>query len=100
MPKREANKSFVWDYFEKVGSDSDTDGQVKKCKKCSYVLTSKSSSTSSMVFHLQHKHGISRTSIESEVKLHKVQVQDGDNILKQSSFSNNSNRSSEEWCTY
>lgn len=109
-PPKEARtkRSYVHEYFETVesaGAESDKDQpKKKKCKRCHFVCTPKSSSTSSMQFHLFNSHGISKTShevSESEKELDQASAS-GSKLEKQpsvASFCATKNRSAEEWIT-
>jgi hypothetical protein len=97
-------RSFVHDYFETVESENKEGDSVnkKKCKKCHFVCTPKSGSTSSMQFHLLHSHGISKASVQRSERKEKGQDSGYKTIVKQtsiSSFCASKNRSVEEWCT-
>jgi hypothetical protein len=57
------NRSFVHDYFDPKGTDSNG-VKKRKCKKCHFVCIPKNGSTSSMQFHLLRSHGISRLDMD------------------------------------
>jgi hypothetical protein len=101
-PKR----SFVHDYFDDP-EGTDTNGVKKrKCKKCSFTCVPKNGSTSSMLFHLQHSHGISRPDPDENDE--KDDASSSGNIVKKksvivkpsvASFCASKNKSGEEWLT-
>lgn len=90
MPK-EKGKSFVWEHFLRTGPEE----KVKKCKRCSYIDPSTSSSTSNMASHLLHKHGISNSKEEKEGNT----VPLGNFHMQQSTITTGPRRSIEEWTT-
>jgi hypothetical protein len=102
-----AKRSFVWDYFQPLESDSSA--RKKKCMRCPFVCTPKSGSTSSMAFHLLHSHGISkethsRQQGEAEEQEDQVQVSGSSTVklVKQpsvNSYCATKNRSAKEWFT-
>jgi hypothetical protein len=106
-----AKRSFVWDYFEPVGTDTDSSDSAKKkkCKKCAFACTPRTGSTSSMAFHLLHSHGISKESHTHSQQALGESEQDqarasasASKLVKQpsvTSFCATKNRSAEEWCT-